>query len=76
MMKYDISDLKVIWRKGDGAMPERVKKISDAAGEELLLMSLQLPDDMTEAIRDNARESNKTVIEYISSIIKTNMQPA
>ena len=75
-MNYDISDLKVIWRKGDSEMPERVKRISDAAGEELLLKSLQLPDDITDAIRDNARESNKTVTEYISAIVKTSMQPA
>ena len=76
MMKYDISDLEVIWRKGNGEMPERVKKISDSAGEELLLRSLQLPDDITDAIRDNAHKSNKTIIEYISAIVKTSMQPA
>ena len=76
MLDYDISDLEEIWREGDGEMPKRVKKISDAAGEELLLRSLQLPDDITDAIRDNARKSNKTIIEYISAIVKTSMQPA
>jgi len=57
-------------------MPDRVKRISGAAGEELLLRSLQLPDDITDAIRENARESNKTITEYISAIVKTSMQPA
>ena len=38
-------DVNVIWRRGDGEMPEKVKRIVNAAQGELLLRSLQLPDD-------------------------------
>jgi len=74
-MKYELSELDVVWRKGDGEMPERIQKISNEAGEELFLRSLQIPDNVADAIRDNARESNKTITEYVSSLIMTSMQP-
>lgn len=35
-----ISDVDVIWRRGDEEMPEKVKIAENAAQEELLLRSL------------------------------------
>ena len=75
-MKYELSELDVVWRKGNGEMPDNVKHVVNAAREERFLRSMQLPDDVTNAIRENARESNQTITEYISSLVLTGMQPA
>jgi hypothetical protein len=60
--------VKVIWRRGDTVMPEKVKHVVNAAQDELLLRSLQLPVDAVDAIRYNASKSDKTINEYISSL--------
>ena len=39
------SDVEVIWRRGDVEMLEKAKHVVDAAKDELLLRSLQLPFD-------------------------------
>ena len=68
-------ELDVIWRRGDGEMPEKAKHVVNAAREEKLLRSLQLSADDENTIRYNAGKSNKTVNEYLSSIITTSLHP-
>ena len=63
------SDIEVVWRKGDAEMPENVKHVVSTAQNELLLRSLQLPFDVEDTIRYNASKSNKTINEYISSLV-------
>jgi len=75
-MNYDVSDLQEIWRKGDGEMPEDLKRLSNAAQDELLLMSLKLSTDVENTLKYNASKSNKTVYEYITSLVLTSLQPA
>ena len=79
MLDYDVSDLEEIWREGDKEMPDRLKKIVNAAKEaedELLLSSLTLTADDADAIKYNASKDNKTVNEYISSVLTTSLHPA
>ena len=66
----------VIWRRGDGEMPEKAKHVVNAAREEKLLRSLQLSADDENTIRYNASKNNKTVNEYLSSLITTSLHPA
>ena len=40
------AEVDVIWHRGDVEMPEKVKYIVNAAKDELLLRSLQLPIDI------------------------------
>ena len=67
-------DVNVIWRRGDGEMPEKVKRIVNAAHDELLLRSLQLPDDVVNTIRYIAGKNSQTVNGYISSIVLGHIQ--
>jgi len=69
-------EFDIIWRKGDGDMPKKAKHVVNAAREEKLLRSLQLSADDENAIRYNAGKNNKTVNEYISSLVKTSLHPA
>lgn len=75
-MNYDVSELQEIWRKGNGEMPPKLKRISDEAGEELILMSLKLSDSEIDSLRYNAGKSNQTVTEYISALVLMGLQPA
>ena len=75
-MKYEISELEVVWRRGDGVMPENVKHVVNAAREEKFLRSLNLSNDDENAIKYNAEKSNKTVSEYVSSLVITSLHPA
>ena len=59
----------VIWRKGDGKIPERAKYVVEAAKDELLLMSLQLPTEIVDMIRSNAGKNAQTINDYISAIV-------
>jgi len=59
----------VIWRKGDGKMPEHAKRVVESAQDELLLMSLQLPIDIANMIRSNADKNAQTINDYISAIV-------
>ncbi|MCL2249700.1 MAG: hypothetical protein FWC13_10570 [Oscillospiraceae bacterium] len=63
----------VIWRKGDGEMPDKAKHVVNAAKEERLLRSLQLSIDAQNTIRYNADKSNKTVTEYISGLVMSSI---
>jgi len=70
------SDVEVIWRRGDADMPENVKHVVKAAQDELLLRSLQLPIDAVDYIRYNASKSDKTINEYISSLVLRSIKAA
>jgi len=63
------SDVNVIWRRGDGEMPTHAKQVVDSAQDDLLLMSLQLPFEIVDMIRNNARNNAQTVNDYISAIV-------
>ena len=67
------TDFDVVWRKGDAEMPENVRRVINAAKDELLLKSLSLPYEAADIIRYNASKSTKTVSEYISSLIIVNL---
>ena len=69
-------ELDVIWRRGDGEMPEKVKIIVNAAQDELLLRSLQLPSDIVNTIRYNAGKNYQTVNDYIAAIVLGHIQAA
>ena len=75
-MKYDLSELEVVWRKGDGEMPENVKHVVNAAREEKFLRALNLSPDDENTIKYNAVKSDKTVFEYVSSLVMTSLHPA
>jgi len=75
-MKYELSELEVVWRRGDGEMPEKVKHVVNAAREEKLLRSLNLSSDDENTVKYNAAKRNITVFEYISSLITTGLHPA
>ena len=62
-------DVKVIWQKGSGEMPEKAKQIVEAAQGELLLNALSLPIEVVEMIRYNADKSAQTINNYISAIV-------
>ena len=62
-------DFGVIWRKGDGEMPEKAKHVVNAARDEKLLRSLHLSADVENTIRYNADKNNKTINAYISDIV-------
>jgi type II secretory pathway component PulC len=68
------TDTKIIWRKGDLEMPENVKHVVQTAKNELLLRSLQLSLDVVDIIRYNASKNNKTINEYISSVVLANIE--
>jgi len=70
------SDIEIIWRRGDSVMPENVEHVVKAARNELLLRSLQLPVDAVNTIRYNASKSNKTINEYISSLVLGSIKTA
>jgi len=70
------SDVNVVWRRGDGEMPEKVKYVVKAAQDELLLRSLQLPFSVVDTIRYNASKNDQTVNEYISAIVMRSIEPA
>ena len=74
-MIYDIIDLKEEWRKGDVEMPDGLKHVVLAAQDEILLRSLKLSADIENIIKYNASKNNKTIYEYITSLLITNLQP-
>ena len=69
------NEFDVIWRKGDGDMPEKAQHVVNEAREEKLLRSLNLTTDAENTIRYNAGKSNKTLNEYITSLVMTSIQP-
>jgi len=69
-------EVDVIWRRGDGEMPDKVKRVVNAAQDELLLRSLQLPFDIANTIRYNASKNSQTVNDYIAAIVLGHIQAA
>ena len=62
-------NVKVIWQKGGGEMPENAKQVVEAAQGEILLNTLQLPVEVIEMIRYNADKGAQTISNYISAIV-------
>ena len=73
-MSYEITELDELWRKGEGDIPDKLKRVVEAAQEEMLLRSLQLSADAENTIRHNAGKSNKTVNEYLAALIMAGIQ--
>ena len=69
-------NINLIWKKGDGEMPERVRKNSESAKDELLLMTLDLPVEIINTIKYNADKNSKSVNHYICDIVLNNMVSA
>ena len=63
------SDVNIIWRRGDGEMPEKVKHVVKAAQDEILFRTLQLPFNISDTIRYYASKNDQTVNEYISDVV-------
>ena len=70
------TDVDVIWRRGDGEVPEKVKQVVTAAQDEILLRSLQLPLDIVNTIRYNASKNSQSVNDYIADIVLGHIQAA
>jgi hypothetical protein len=62
-------DVRVIWKKGDGPMPEKVQHVVDVARGELLLKTLHLPGAVEDALRYNADKNAQSVNDYVSRIV-------
>jgi hypothetical protein len=60
---------RVIWKKGDGPMPEKVQHVVDAARGELLLQTLHLPEAIENTLRYNADKDAQSVNDYVSRIL-------
>jgi len=75
-MIYDVTDLKEEWRKGDSEMPDGLKHVVKAAEDEILLRSLKLSTDIENMIKYNASKSNKTVYDYVTTLLISNLQPS
>ena len=62
-------ELNVIWKEGDCEMPPKAKYVVDTVRGEMLLKSLNLPDNIVNEIRYYADKNNQSVIEYISGLV-------
>jgi len=67
-------EFDVVWRRGDSEMPEKAKHVVNAAREARLLKSLNLTADEENTIKYKADKSNKTVAEYISTLVMADLQ--
>ena len=63
------NEWNVIWKEGDGEMPPKAKHVVNAARGEILLKSLNLPDNVVSEIRNGAKKNNQSVLEYISNVL-------
>jgi type II secretory pathway component PulC len=70
------TDVNVIWRKGDAELPQKAKLIVDEAKNELLLKTLQLPDEMVDAIRYNSQKNAQSISEYVSDLLLKQLKTA
>jgi bacillopeptidase F (M6 metalloprotease family) len=69
------NDVTVIWKKGEGVMPDKAKYVVDEARGDVLLKTLGFPDDIVNTIRYNADKSVQSVSEYISRIVIESLNP-
>ena len=70
------AEVDVIWRRDNVEMPDKVKYMVNAAQDELLLRSLQLPIEIVNIIRYNASKNSQTVNDYIAAIVLGHLQTA
>jgi len=70
------SDVSVVWRRGDGKMPEKVRHVVKAAQDELFLRSLNLTSGAVDSIRYNASKNDQTINEYISAVLMRSIESA
>jgi len=70
------NDVDVIWRRGDGVIPEPAKNVVEAAQGELLLKVLELPSEVIDEIRYNADKNAQSVNNYISTIVIERLRTA
>jgi len=68
------SDVNVIWKRGDGEMPDKVQYVVEAARDELLLRTLRLPSEIVDVILYNADKNHQTVNGYLSDIVIERMK--
>jgi hypothetical protein len=68
-------DVRVIWKKGDDTMPDKAQHVVDAARGELLLKTLQLPEEIVNTIRYNADKGAQSVNDYVSRIVVERLMP-
>ena len=69
------NEWNVIWKEGDGEMPPKAKHVVDAARGEMLLKSLNLPDNVVNEIRCGAKKNNQSIVDYISSVLIERLVP-
>jgi hypothetical protein len=67
-------DVNVIWRQGDNMMPHKAKYVVEAAQGELLLKTLQLPEETINAIKYNADKSAQSISDYVAGILVERLQ--
>ena len=70
------NEVDVIWRKGDGEMPPEAKHVVDTVRGEILLKSLELPEDVANEIRYNAGKNSQSISHYISEIVLERLRTA
>jgi len=70
------SEVDIIWRKGDGKIPPEAKYVVDTVRGEMLLKSLELPEDVANEIRYNAGKNSQTISHYISEIVLERLRTA
>ena len=68
------AEVNVIWKRGDGEMPDKAKYVVEAARDELLLRTLQLPTEVVDVIIYNAGKNHQTINGYLSEIVIDRMK--
>jgi hypothetical protein len=68
--------VNVIWKKGDDVMPANAQHVVDAARSDLVLKTLQLPEDVIHIIEYNSDKNSQTIPEYISSVLLQQLRTA
>ena len=69
-------ELKVIWKEGDGEMPPKAKHVVDTVRGEMLLNSLNLPENMVNEIKYYADKNSQSISDYISDLVVAQLSVA
>ncbi|MDR1016510.1 MAG: hypothetical protein LBL67_03445 [Coriobacteriales bacterium] len=69
-------DVDVIWRAGDGAMPEDARRVVDEAQNEYLFRTFGFSEATANTIRYNSEKQSLSIVEYLSKLIKHDLQTA
>jgi hypothetical protein len=67
-------DVNVIWRRGDDEMPDAVQKVVTEARGDLLLRTLEFPNEVVDLIKYNAEKNAQTVKDYIAHIVAEKLE--